>query len=109
MSKIFDLIQQRNGIDQLATDLLRGSKYLMDDLENGFDYGRGKKVTDTGYQFIFQEEGIEAKLWLMNKMWNQIRDLHALVKELGVYVEEHDDQIDAALKREAANAGHSHS
>jgi hypothetical protein len=103
MSKIRDMLNGRTGIDALATDLLNGSHFLMDDIEWKLGTERGKKLGGGAYSYVLQESDVVATLWLMEKVWSQIRDLHERLAELRVYVDEHDEAIATALPMEGAD------
>lgn len=103
MSKLYDLVNKSGGLDELATDLLNGSHFLLNELEHAFDPARGEKFGTTGRRLVFQETTLDANMWLLGRIWSQIRDLHDVVAEVRVLLDEHHEAIEAALPKEAGD------
>lgn len=79
-----------------ACAIVHQLRYLGDDMEDGFDFRRGKPCGANGITLGFQKDGIDAKLWLVAEAWKNASNLRDRLDSLKVAFDKANSEESAA-------------
>ena len=80
------VVDGHDGLYDHAVIMTRHLYVLMDRLETCLSANRGR-VTETGITLVFQQDGIDANLWLVSEAWQLAKSLREKIEAVQAQME----------------------
>ncbi|MBS9720243.1 hypothetical protein JYU29_06030 [Tianweitania sp. BSSL-BM11] len=64
------------------TEIQHMANYLLNSLEYGFSDDRIQKVSGETITLMFQQDGVDANLWLVGEVWSRTKKLRQQITDL---------------------------